>query len=241
MSSKQPKQRADSARALLDAVQAAQGREALREAFWKALAFVGVKYLLVVQSNTTDDGATEIAPVLENLPVGVSLDGLKMQWPNLAEIFHALLEGKPPFDINATTYDQSPSAAWPIFSEVFRLVETPYCFAIPANRNGLLRGGAFFMSDNAFDPAQKEFLRALCAAGHERLVALNLLPEFNPLTARQREVLAQCAQGKSDWEIAQLLDISPATAHEHIEAAKKRLGVRTRVQAAVLATQKGWI
>lgn len=241
MSSKQPKQRADSARALLDAVQVAQDRDALREAFWKALAFVGVKYLLVVQSNTTDDGATEIAPVLENLPVGVNFDSLKARWPNLAQMFHEHLVKRGRVEISAAKCAEYPNELRPIFSEVVRLVETPFCLAIPAFREGVLRGGAFFMSDNAFDSAQKEFLSALCAAGHERLVALNLLPEFNPLTARQREVLAQCAQGKSDWEIAQLLDISPATAHEHIEAAKKRLGVRTRVQAAVLATQKGWI
>lgn len=183
----------------------------------------------------------EIAPVLENLPVGVTLDGLKAQWPDLAETFQALFEGPAPFEINASTCNKTPSVAWPIFREVFRLVETPYCLAIPARRDGVLRGGAFFMSNSAFNSAEADFLGLLCKAGHERLVALNLVPEFNPLTGRQREVLAQCAQGKSDWEIAQLLDISPATAHEHIEAAKRRLGVRTRVQAAVLATQKGWI
>jgi LuxR family quorum-sensing system transcriptional regulator CciR len=41
------------------------------------------------------------------------------------------------------------------------------------------------------------------------------------------------AQGKSDWDIAQLLGLAADTVHEHIEAAKRRYGVATRTQLVV--------
>ncbi len=43
------------------------------------------------------------------------------------------------------------------------------------------------------------------------------------------------AQGKSDWAAGRLLGISERTVHNHIEHAKRRLGVTTRVQAIVQA------
>ena len=41
------------------------------------------------------------------------------------------------------------------------------------------------------------------------------------------------AQGKSDWEIGRLLGISESTVHKHIEDAKRRFGVSTRIQLVV--------
>jgi len=58
------------------------------------------------------------------------------------------------------------------------------------------------------------------------------------LTARERQCLEFAAYGKSDWEISQLLHISEHTVHKHVEAAKRRLGVATRMQAVVWAVQR---
>ena len=51
-----------------------------------------------------------------------------------------------------------------------------------------------------------------------------------PLTDRQRECLVLSAKGKSDVVIGQLLDLSPKTVNNYIEAAKRRYGVATRSQ-----------
>ncbi len=56
-----------------------------------------------------------------------------------------------------------------------------------------------------------------------------------PLTHRQRQCLVLVAQGKSDRQIGQLLGISDETAHKHVEAAKKRFAVVTRIELVVLA------
>lgn len=55
------------------------------------------------------------------------------------------------------------------------------------------------------------------------------------LTRRQLECVALVARGKSDWEAARILGISEATVHQHIQAAKARYGVATRVQLVVRA------
>jgi DNA-binding CsgD family transcriptional regulator len=57
------------------------------------------------------------------------------------------------------------------------------------------------------------------------------------LSQRERQCLELAAQGKSDWAIGQLLQISEHTAHRHIERAKRRLGVATRIQAVIYAIE----
>lgn len=57
------------------------------------------------------------------------------------------------------------------------------------------------------------------------------------LSERERQCLELVARGKSDWIIGQLLNISEHTAHRHIETAKRRLGVSTRVQVILRAIE----
>jgi DNA-binding CsgD family transcriptional regulator len=61
------------------------------------------------------------------------------------------------------------------------------------------------------------------------------------LSERERQCLELAAQGKDDWAIGLLLRISERTAHNHIERAKRRLGVCTRVQVIVQALSEGQI
>jgi DNA-binding CsgD family transcriptional regulator/tetratricopeptide (TPR) repeat protein len=60
-----------------------------------------------------------------------------------------------------------------------------------------------------------------------------------PLTARQLEVVALVAQGMTNDQIAQELVISPATARAHVEHVLDRLGLHSRAQVAVWATEHG--
>lgn len=53
------------------------------------------------------------------------------------------------------------------------------------------------------------------------------------LSQRERECLELAAMGKDDWAIGRILNLSRATVHNHIESAKRRLGVSTRMQAVV--------
>ena len=60
-------------------------------------------------------------------------------------------------------------------------------------------------------------------------------------TTREREVLALLATGATDVEIADILQLSPATVQTHVRNAKTRLGARTRAQAVALAIAQGII
>jgi LuxR family quorum-sensing system transcriptional regulator SolR len=62
-----------------------------------------------------------------------------------------------------------------------------------------------------------------------------------PMTARESEVLAWVAAGKSDWAIGRILNISGKTVNFHVENAKRKLGVGTRMQAVMAAMRTGLI
>jgi DNA-binding CsgD family transcriptional regulator len=59
------------------------------------------------------------------------------------------------------------------------------------------------------------------------------------LTARELEVLALLAVGRTNAEIAAALYISPKTASVHVTSILRKLAVKSRVQAAALAERAG--
>lgn len=63
----------------------------------------------------------------------------------------------------------------------------------------------------------------------------------NPLTAREREVLAASVDGTSITEIATQLALSEGTVRNHLSSAIQKLGAHNRVGAARLAEQHGWL
>jgi DNA-binding NarL/FixJ family response regulator len=58
------------------------------------------------------------------------------------------------------------------------------------------------------------------------------------LTDREREVLAQIADGRSNREIARLLRVSEKTVKTHVSSVLAKLGVADRTQAALFAVRQ---
>jgi DNA-binding NarL/FixJ family response regulator len=65
----------------------------------------------------------------------------------------------------------------------------------------------------------------------------NPLPDHEPLTEREREVLGLVARGHSNKEIATLLDITERTARTHVSNILGKLDLASRTQAALWAIE----
>jgi two-component system response regulator DesR len=63
----------------------------------------------------------------------------------------------------------------------------------------------------------------------------------NPLTSREREVLAAALDGASIADLAARLSLSEGTVRNHLSSAIQKLGARNRLEAARLAEHKGWL
>jgi LuxR family quorum sensing-dependent transcriptional regulator len=110
----------------------------------------------------------------------------------------------------------------------------------PASYVGLIAFAA--MEKASLTAADRTALEFMAIAIHRRCHAtpgFGIAPASAPLTARQNECLRWVAVGKSDFEIATLLGLSQATVHFHIEEAKRRIGVRSRVQLVARLVLEG--
>jgi LuxR family quorum-sensing system transcriptional regulator SolR len=106
--------------------------------------------------------------------------------------------------------------------------------------------GIFSLSRNTPGSLQNGDLAALIGRAHVfasvlhhavvRIDLPKLLPgAFTPLTARERECLKWAADGKTAWEIGQILSIAERTAVFHVNNVVQKLGAANKTQAIVRA------
>ena len=89
---------------------------------------------------------------------------------------------------------------------------------------------AAFAGEVHLDPAVARLLA-------QRMRARKEEEPVEPLTAREKEVLAQLAKGASNKEIAYELDITERTARTHVSNILGKLGLASRTQAALWAVE----
>lgn len=109
---------------------------------------------------------------------------------------------------------------------------------VPRVRAGMLLLGRPGMTQSQIDvswAACAEQLQLLCHIAHQRL---SVLPFHEPdlvLTARQRVALELTGLGFTTQEIAERLELTPATVEKHLRLARKALDARNTSHALVLA------
>lgn len=87
-------------------------------------------------------------------------------------------------------------------------------------------------------------VRAVAAGG--RAIAPELSEaiwdaEPDPLTDRERAILRLAEEGRSNKEIADVLDLSPGTVRNYLSEAAQKLGAANRVEAGRIARSNGWL
>ena len=63
----------------------------------------------------------------------------------------------------------------------------------------------------------------------------------NPLTAREQEVLSLARGGEPVARLARKLFLSPGTVRNHLSSAIGKTGAANRMEAARIATERGWL
>ena len=78
-------------------------------------------------------------------------------------------------------------------------------------------------------------------AGRRTERAFDAIPEPDPLSPKELQVLRLVASGRSNTEIAALLGNSEGVIKNHCSAIFSKMGVRDRTQAVLRAIDLGWI
>ncbi|HEU5356857.1 MAG TPA: response regulator transcription factor [Actinocrinis sp.] len=127
--------------------------------------------------------------------------------------------------------------------------ETKVVVLTTFGRPGFLRrameaGAAAFMVKDAPAARLAEAVRRVLAG--ERVIdpdlaAAALADGINPLTSRERDVLAASADGSVNAEIAVKLSLSEGTVRNYLSACIQKTGARNRAEAVRIAQEKGWL
>ena len=100
----------------------------------------------------------------------------------------------------------------------------------PASRDG---------SCGSLMPATSVRVSICCACRMSRTASPSeILKDAFDLTEREAEVLIWIANGKSNKEIASILDMSPRTVNKHLDRIFGKLGVENRTSAAVVSLRR---
>ncbi|WP_375208131.1 LuxR family transcriptional regulator [Hyphococcus sp.] len=123
-------------------------------------------------------------------------------------------------------------------------------FTVPAHVPGEANGSCnFAMATGGVLPERNLEIAQLIggfAFQAARAMVVNACPQAQthvkkPLTQRQLECVLFAARGKSDWEIAQILGISPGTVKRHLEDARTHYDVGSRIQVVMRVLFEGRI
>jgi LuxR family transcriptional regulator, quorum-sensing system regulator BjaR1 len=94
------------------------------------------------------------------------------------------------------------------------------------------------------DPEMRGMLTLIASYAIGRAIALKRakVPDGPViLSAREREALQWAAEGKGDWEIGEVMNISEHGADKHMRSVRAKLGVINRTQAVAEAIRRGLI
>jgi LuxR family quorum-sensing system transcriptional regulator CciR len=116
-------------------------------------------------------------------------------------------------------------------------------FTIPSNVPGEPSASCSFVMRVGHELPLKRLECAELVGAHALRAARRLRgPRPRPvLSKREIECLRLIAVGKTDWEIARILDLSIDTVHQYVKRARAAYDTVSRTQLVVYALRDGWI
>jgi DNA-binding NarL/FixJ family response regulator len=123
-----------------------------------------------------------------------------------------------------------------------KLASMPFIFLTGlADRDSELRGRRLGAGDYVVKPADFDVLHEIIQKRLSTHVRARVWRDSADLNEREIETLTWAARGKTSLEIATIVGLSKRTVDFHIDNARDKLGVATRIQAAVKAASSGII
>lgn len=111
-------------------------------------------------------------------------------------------------------------------------------------RRAMEAGAAGFLNKDGPVEELAEAIRRVAAGGtvvDPALAAAALGAEPDPLTARERQLLAAARDGSTVADISARLHLSESTVRNYLSSAIGKTGTRNRTEAARVAYEKGWL
>ncbi len=198
-----------------------------------ALFRFGVSELLErrgIQVDALGDGEAGLARVLEGAPDVVLLD-LRMPQMTGLEVLKRLRDAHqtmPVAMLTTSTDERDLIAALQAGAQGYLLKDMEPEELITALKD-ILAGRTVVAKELT------GILARVVQGGHEDRRAP---VAFSDLTPREREILCQLAEGRSNKGIARILGITDGTVKLHVKAILRKLAVHSRVEAAVIAVEK---
>ena len=222
------------------------GRANTPAAVWKAIKTYaetqGFGYMLVVKGRNSMIESVSGCILYSDMPEGFAAsfdkDGFSKNNPLIS---HALKEARP--------YSAAEVWALPLtvhqrraLAQINLSLGVRDGLMIPIRNASALEGIVLLGGTKPeMAPIVRSTLHLLAYCAFEQVIQLEANPRratHGLLSPREVECLSWAAAGKTDAEIGRILTISPRTTRFHIENAKKKLGVATRVQAVAEAMKR---
>ncbi len=187
------------------------------------------------------DQLPEDAVFLAHYPDDWTQHYLEKKYDRIDRILQVSLGSSMPFNWDHDQVVHGRSGAQQRFFDEAEDAGIVYGVTVPIHVVGAYPGAVNIVGEyHHNDPAVEHALHLMSVYMHDRAVKLGRKQQGKrmirqDLTPRELECLKWVAAGKTDWEISCVLTIAERTVHAHIENAKRKLGVHTRLQAVVKA------
>lgn len=231
----------DFAQSFIEQTQGQMQPAALAQAFQRSINVLGFRYFAC--GSHVDPLRPRSAVMLITYPSEWVRCFSEMRLQHIDPVFHHANHSSLPFFWDADDFRASLTADQrQVLCEAARFgVVHGYTIPIHSPRSPYAhRASCSVVPDSPEIDARSYFAVQLMACylfeAAARLVNLEIeAAQHAHLSPRERQCLELVAQGKDDWAIGRILNLSERTVHNHVESAKRRLGVATRTQAVVQA------